>query len=149
MVGERVARRSGTRLCRRRWAARGLSIERRIHLRSRQRSTRRVRRTPRIRRPSALGGQALVHAAAARVECVRKALAELAEELILQGKFFFPRTRLDAAQLAELRLGKLTQPLPVEILEARHGAERCFHAARAALRALEDPLQNPHVLAES
>ena len=43
----------------------------------------------------------------------------------------------------------LLQARPVEILVARHGAERRLHALRAALAALDDPGEHAHVLAEA
>ena len=52
-------------------------------------------------------------------------------------------------ELGELRRRQLLQARPVQILVARHDAERRFDALRAALAALDDPFQHAHVLAEA
>jgi len=96
-----------------------------------------------------LSSEALVHAAAPCFECGGQMLAKLGEELIVQREFFLPRTGIDLGQLGELDGGELVQPGPVEVLVARHDAERCFHAFRVALAALNDPLKHAHVFAEA
>src|SRR5436190_20658400 len=74
--------------------------------------------------------------------------AELLEQLIVRLELILPGCRVDARQLGILRWRKFFQPLPVQILEAGHGAERRLDAAPATLAALDDPLQHAHVFAE-
>src|SRR6267378_5653237 len=97
----------------------------------------------------ALRGELLVHTATSHLECVRQALAKLGEKLVVRGEFVFPGRDVDPGELGVLRRRELFQPRPIKVLVARHQAKRCFHALRAPLRPLDDPLQHAHVLGES
>src|SRR5690606_29562752 len=97
---------------------------------------------------SALAAEPRVHVLPARLERRRQMGAELAEELVVRAQLFLPRRHVDARKLPVLAARELLEPGPVQILEARHDAERRFHAAGATLAALDDPAQHAHVLAE-
>src|SRR5213592_4301796 len=75
--------------------------------------------------------------------------AEFCEELVMRLEFISPGRAIDILQLSVLGRRELFEALPIQILEARHSAERCLHAIPVPLAALEHPLQYPHVFAEA
>jgi hypothetical protein len=59
-----------------------------------------------------------------------------------------PASRLDRHQLVE-GVGGVVQPVPVEVVVARHPADGALDRVAAAAHALDDPLEHAHVLAEA
>src|SRR5207244_13489979 len=83
-----------------------------------------------------LGGELFVHTAAARFKRRRQVRAELFEKLVVGLELLLPGGSIDARELRVLRRRHFLEPLPVQVLESRHGAERRFDAAPATLAAL-------------
>src|SRR5439155_3779438 len=147
LVGERAAFRRGNRLRGRRCDSRVLALARRAR---RKRACRVACCGGRVLAATRLSGELLVHPAAARFQCLRQMLTELAEELVVRLELFLPCGSIDARELCVLRRRHLLlETGPGEIFEARHDAKRSLDALRAALAALRDPLQHAHVLAEA
>src|SRR3954466_6284051 len=96
---------------------------------------------------SPLGGELLVHSAAPRFERRGKMLAKFFEKLVVRLELIAPGRRVDASQLSILRGRELLEPLPVEVFEAGHRAQRRVLAMRTSLAALDHPLQHAHVFA--
>src|SRR5260370_22440409 len=90
-----------------------------------------------------------MHLAGACLKRCRKMLAELREEFVVRLELIAPRWTIDARQLSVLRGRDLLEALPVQVFEARHGAERRIDAMPVSLATLEHPLQHAHVLAEA
>ena len=73
-------------------------------------------------------------------------MRELSEQLLVQQQLGAPLGRVDRGGQLEAALSEV-QARPVEVAVARRHAEHLILARGAALDALDDPLQHPHVLA--
>ncbi len=75
-------------------------------------------------------------------------IVELDEQLFVPDHFLLPGGFVEMLQLVELLLREV-EAVPMDVLVARHPADGRFAAQRAAVGAIDDPLQHAHVLADS
>src|SRR5574343_2113068 len=81
-------------------------------------------------------------------EFARHLFAHLVEPLLVASQFGLPGICIDAGQRFEIILVDF-QAIPVQVFELRHPAEDGFLGGDGALAALNDPLQDAHVVAEA
>src|SRR5690606_22015009 len=97
--------------------------------------------------PAARSGlESLAHLVALAIELHRGTFAELGEERALVVEFLVRFGGIDVHKALERWLLE-GESLPIDVLVARNIAEGVLHGARAAVNAVGDPGQNPHVLA--
>src|SRR5207253_4979617 len=70
------------------------------------------------------------------------------KQLFVSEHFLTPRIAIEGLQLVEPLFGKL-EPAPLDVFIVRHPANRSFLGERAAMRAIDNPFQHPHVFAEA
>src|SRR5665213_2319230 len=73
---------------------------------------------------------------------------QLDEELFVSDHFFLPGFAIDSLQGIELLLWEV-HTLPMDVLITRRPADRRFPAPSTSVGAVDDPLQNAHVLPEA
>ncbi len=76
-------------------------------------------------------------------------VVQLHKQLLVREQFLLPGAEVNRHQLVELLSREVLHPAPVQGLIARHPADRALDAERAAVRAIDDPLQDAKVLAEA
>ena len=93
--------------------------------------------------------EAREHQLADEQQLLRQPVVQLHKQLLVREQFLLPGAAVNRHQLVELLTREVLHPAPVQMLVARHPADRALDAERAAVRALDDPLQDAKVLAEA
>src|SRR5258708_19765083 len=67
----------------------------------------------------------------------------------MREQFLLPEVAVHRHQLVEVLAREVLHPAPVQVLVARHPADWALDADRTTARALDDPLEDAHVLTEA
>src|SRR5215813_6790900 len=80
-------------------------------------------------------------------QLLRQPVIQLHEQLLVREQLLLPGAAINRHQLVELLAREALHPAPVQVFVTRHPADRALDADRAAMCALDNPLQDAHILA--
>src|SRR5580698_3719966 len=73
---------------------------------------------------------------------------QIEEQFLVLNDFAPPLTAIEGLQFVEL-LAREVETGPLDLVVIRHPADGCFLRGGAAVRAIDNPLQHAHILAEA
>src|ERR1700738_3291277 len=73
---------------------------------------------------------------------------QIEKELFVTQYFVTPRSPVEGLQLVKFLFRKV-EPFPLNIFIMRHPPDRSLFGERTAMRAIDDPFQYAHILAEA